>query len=72
MMMNTENLTVKIDTKGSNVSLSDPLKIDIVSCARCGGNHPKLDFKKLTRPNGEWTHWAKCPYLGEPVMLKII
>lgn len=75
MMMNAENLTIKIDAKGSNVSLSEPLKIDVASCAscaRCGGDHQKLDFRRLARPSGEHTHWARCPYLGEPVMLKIL
>jgi hypothetical protein len=54
------------------------VRIDIIRCARCSGDHPQLMTAKLTRPfappeaNGiEWTHWAPCPSNGEPIMVFI-
>ena len=48
------------------------------SCARCGGEHRDLLFKKLTRPilgksNAPlYTHWAPCPATGEPVLNRVV
>ena len=44
---------------------------DVISCARCGDNHGLVSFKPFTRPNNEWTHWATCPNVYEPIMMKI-
>ena len=44
---------------------------DLINCARCGGNHPKIDFRPLTRPMGRITHFALCPATVEPVLLCI-
>ena len=51
------------------------IHVDVRSCARCGQDHEKLEFKLLTNPipDGDfyWTHWASCPTNGEPVLLYI-
>jgi hypothetical protein len=41
------------------------------ACSRCGRDHPKLHFWPLTNPNDQWTHWALCPTLGEPLRLLV-
>lgn len=41
----------------------------IVNCARCGRNHKNLVFKRLTRSQEEWSHWALCPRNKQPIML---
>jgi hypothetical protein len=51
---------------------ADNMVVTVRTCARCGGDHTNLEFKKLTRIQDEWTHWAKCPNIGEPIMLKIV
>lgn len=50
------------------------ITVDICHRARCNGNHDKLIFKPLTRNQDDlgFSHWASCPYLGEPVLLKIL
>lgn len=47
---------------------ADP--IDIRICARCQGPHYRLAVKPLTRPTDEWTHFAVCPVLNEPVFVR--
>lgn len=52
------------------------MKTDIKHCARCGQDHNKLGFDKLTYPIEDsdgtlWTHWAPCPANGEPILLKV-
>ena len=45
--------------------------VTIGNCARCGGQHPHLEFSKLTRPmEGKWCYWAACPANGEPILMK--
>jgi len=45
-------------------------EINVSHCARCGGNHDKLKFKKFdTTSVGEATHWAMCPASNEPIRL---
>ena len=46
----------------------------LTKCARCGGTHENLLFRKLRRPhvdglNEAWTHWALCPVSGEPILM---
>jgi hypothetical protein len=44
----------------------------VSNCARCGGTHEHLNFRKLSgEPIGEYTHWAMCPKTGEPIALLI-
>lgn len=70
MMLENENMKVKLEA-AQNMKLSEDVLIDVIGCARCGGNHTRLPFKRFTRPSKPWSHWAKCPNIGEPVMLKI-
>lgn len=54
----------------------------VVNCARCDGTHENLEAKELERPmdpgivnyDGStmvWTHWAKCPTNGDPIMVMV-
>lgn len=52
---------------------------NVTGCARCGGDHESLLFKALAQPFApieasgvSWTHWAKCPTNGEPVLLRVV
>lgn len=48
--------------------------IDVTNCARCGSDHTNLKFFKFNHPvkdeAGSWTHWAICPNLNEPVLMR--
>lgn len=48
------------------------LKVNVNCCARCGGDHQDVVFKKFTRVNGHYSHWAPCPNIGEPILMKIV
>jgi hypothetical protein len=55
--------------------MDDSIIIDLNGCARCRGEHPKLEFKPLTYPittlsDNSITHWALCPTNGEPILLE--
>lgn len=41
------------------------------NCARCGGNHDKLEFRELTQPIDDYTYFASCPTNGEPILLRV-
>jgi hypothetical protein len=47
--------------------------VDVVHCARCGGDHPGTTFTPLTNPSEfcgllvAW--WASCPANGEPIFM---
>lgn len=46
------------------------------SCARCGGDHAGLAFRKLVHPipsavGGDFTHFALCPLRGEPILMRL-
>lgn len=52
----------------------DSITLDVMSCARCGKNHESVEFKKLdlpiiTKEEITFTHWAPCPFNGEPILL---
>lgn len=55
----------------------EPLFADVKDCVRCGEDHDHLWFQVLTNPMfggydiADWTHWALCPRLGEPVLLQV-
>jgi hypothetical protein len=47
--------------------------MNISNCARCGGNHQDLEFQELKQPHDpegpeNYTHWAMCPTLDEPIL----
>jgi hypothetical protein len=44
---------------------------DVVSCARCGGNHTGLVFKFFTNPSPICQLWAQCPSNGEPILMRV-
>lgn len=56
--------------------------ISIKNCARCKGNHERLEIKKLTHPVTQqavgydeltlYTHWALCPTNEEPIMVLVL
>lgn len=50
------------------------MKVKISNCARCGGTHEDLEFAELSRPmvEAKHTHWAMCPTVNEPIMLRIV
>ena len=45
---------------------------DVKSCARCGGDHIRQEFKELEAPCDFYTHWSMCPTNDEPIMLRIV
>ena len=47
-------------------------KVAVKRCARCGGDHPALTFKRLQRPAKDFGWWARCPETGEPVLMQIL
>ena len=60
--------------KGS-LTPGSTLEANVVGCARCGGTHRGLVFKRMARPLaypddlGALTHFAPCPVTGDPVLL---
>lgn len=56
---------------------SEPITMDQVGCARCGGDgHPNTTYMPFTHPielpdGDRMTHWAMCPTVNEPIMLLI-
>ncbi len=46
------------------------ITVTIKSCARCGGDHYDLVFKEMAESSGEYTHFAMCPELSEPILLR--
>jgi len=48
------------------------VKTTINSCARCGGTHVDIIFKKINVPCRDMTHWVLCPNTKEPIMLRIV
>lgn len=52
-------------------------RLNVKSCARCGLDHQNLVLMELRQPMApedapgvSWTHWAKCPTSGEPIMVR--
>lgn len=43
-------------------------RANIVDCPRCGEEHDKTFFRKLSNPVDKWTHWAMCPNTSEPLL----
>ena len=54
-----------------------PVVTTIRGCSRCGGAHADMIFNRLTVPQTDdagthWTHWALCPTLAEPILLRVL
>lgn len=58
------------------------LQVNVRDCARCGGEHQKLEFRRLSRAVsiqesfafGQWQDfefWATCRTTGEPLLANI-
>jgi len=47
------------------------MKTEIKCCARCEKDH-EVEVKVFTNPPPIYTHWALCPNLNEPILIKII
>lgn len=52
--------------------------MSIVDCARCGEDHTILEAVPFVRPFAPpaaapvvWTHWAKCPTNGDPILFQV-
>ena len=48
----------------------------ISNCARCGQDHEDIEYESFTHPivdsdRTEWTHFAKCPTNGQPILIKM-
>lgn len=48
------------------------ITVDVKCCARCGKDHEKVVFKKLTQPGPRHSHWAPCPTNQEPIMMRVV
>lgn len=50
-------------------------KTGFEGCARCGGTHEELNWKRFDRPppsdSGQYTAWATCPTTGDPILFEV-
>jgi hypothetical protein len=52
--------------------MSQPcIKTNITECARCANDHEGLVFEPFHYPVEDWTYWAMCPTVKQPILLKI-
>lgn len=72
------NCGAGIDTPYRDISPNEPQVkvIGVLNCARCGGDHKALKYRKLRQPieDGDttlWEWWATCPTTGEPILMRI-
>lgn len=52
----------------------EPFRVMVLKCHRCNGNHfvRFRPFKRQPPPDVKtYTHWAKCPNSGEPILSRI-
>lgn len=54
-------------TTPTNVVEQGKLTMDVIRCARCGGDHPGLVFVAFRRPSVECQYWCSCPTTREPI-----
>lgn len=45
------------------------LGVQVQCCARCGGDHLELVFEPLSN-HDTYSHWALCPEVNQPVLLR--
>ena len=55
--------------QGMSKALSE-ITVTLMGCVRCEKGHKDLVFRKLKRPQDDFTHWAMCPTTGEPLLCK--
>lgn len=44
--------------------------INIMKCARCGGEHKHLPFKVFKNPIGRYTQRATCPVTKKRILIR--
>lgn len=48
------------------------MSIDVLGCARCGGDHLRLAFTQFTRvPVSGYQFFALCPTTLEPILVRM-
>lgn len=56
-----------------DTKLPAEFNVNLTGCARCGGDHSVLVFRRLARGQTgveHYTHWARCPTNGEPILMR--
>lgn len=66
---------VSLDDLHVLTAAGEILMAGVGNCARCGMNHQSLRFERLLHEIRDsdgtvWTHWARCPTNGQPVLLR--
>lgn len=62
----------------TNKNSREIAECNVQSCARCGKDHERLEFKPFFNSDivvGNYecfTHWALCPTYGEPILMRIV
>ncbi len=51
--------------------LPDSVSTSVEACARCGEGHEGLLFLAFDAPVDDFTHWALCPKVEQPILLQI-
>lgn len=44
----------------------------VEGCARCGGVHQDIVFKKMSRPFRSYTHFTICPVSQDPILMRSV
>ncbi len=44
----------------------------VQGCARCGGAHELVGFRRFSRPDPRYTHFGLCPATGEPILVRVV
>lgn len=67
------NATATATARAAKVDAEDAVEEDVEACARCGGTHAGLGFRKLEDPirvgRIALQYWAECPATGEPILM---
>jgi len=60
-----------IPTRKKKKEILSAFRVDVCNCARCGENHQHQIFLPFTRPPRHWTHYAECPKVHEPILMRV-
>ncbi|UQN06299.1 hypothetical protein [Deinococcus sp. QL22] len=47
------------------------MRVEIKGCQRCGQDHP-VDAQPLSNPTDQFTYWAMCPTVQEPLRIVVL
>jgi hypothetical protein len=47
------------------------MRVKITGCARCGEDHPDLEFHELAN-HERYAYYATCPTNGQPLLSRIV